>query len=84
MEIVLYVCIPSATCEGVFRRARISMFGTKVTSIEFPDYSEDHVSCRHRSTVHYPIPVKEKGGVQLSLRYDTLNGGNTPSLERLS
>jgi hypothetical protein len=51
MKLVVYTCIPVEFCEDLYRRVRITIDGTRVTSVEDPA-GDVHHSCSHRSTVH--------------------------------
>jgi hypothetical protein len=52
MKVVIYACVPVKACNGLYRRVRIVMDGTKVTSIQEPDQKWDHGSCYHTPTVN--------------------------------
>lgn len=65
MRIVVYTCVPVESSNGLFRRVRITIDGTKVTSVEHPYPGMEHNSCTHASTLHphHLGPVKGCDGL---------------------
>lgn len=57
MKMIVYVCA-KVRPQGFYRRIRITIDGTKVTSVEVPPENELHESCYHRATIH-PNPLNE-------------------------
>jgi hypothetical protein len=48
MKIVVFACVPVEPFYGDFRRVRITIDGTKVTSFEYFDEEKAHHSCSHK------------------------------------
>lgn len=52
MKVVIYACVKVSACEGKYRRVRIVMDGTRVTSVQMPDPKWDHDPCYHGPTAN--------------------------------